>query len=282
MSVGAILAAIGLLAANGFFVAAEFALLAARRSKIEQLAADGDRRAGHALAGLKELSVMLAGAQLGITMASLGLGAVAEPAIDHWLEGVLEEALPAGVAATVSFALALAIVVFFHMVVGEMAPKSWAIADPERSALRLAGTFRAFVLVFRPFIWSLNALANGVVRLFGVTPQDELATVHSPSDLRLLLEESAEAGHLEVAQQDLLSRAIQLSGLDAESAMVPRHDVVAVDARTGIDELERVASASGRSRLPVYDGDLDRVRGVLHVKDLLMVTGLIWLIFSYN
>ena len=272
MSVGAVAAAIGLLVANGFFVAAEFALLAARRSRVEQLAAEGSRQAGYALAGLKELSVMMAGAQLGITMASLGLGAVAEPAIHHGLEALLQTtAVPDEVATAVSFALALAIVVFLHMVVGEMAPKSWAIADPERSALRLAGPFRLFVLVLRPFIVLLNMLANGVVRLCGVTPQAELATAHSPTDLRLLLKESAEAGHLALEHQDLLSRAIDLSGLDAESAMVPRVDVVAVDTKTGIDELERIASASGRSRLPVYDGDLDRIRGVLHVKDLLAV-----------
>ncbi len=272
MSLGAGLAAVALLAVNGFFVAAEFALLASRRSRIEQLAADGDRRALHALAGIRELSLMLAGAQLGITMASLGLGAVAEPALASVFESLLETvAIPSAVRHAIAFTVALSIVVFLHMVVGEMAPKSWAIAHPERSALILARPFRAFALVFRPLIRLLNWIANGLVRACGVTPQDELAVAHSPADLVLLLEESTIHGMLEAEQQVLMSRALELSGLDAEAVMIPRRDVVAVPARAGVEELERVAMETGRSRLPVYVDDLDRITGVLHVKDLLHV-----------
>lgn len=272
MSLGALASAVALLAMNGFFVAAEFALLAARRSRVERLAAEGDRRAGHALAGISELSLMLAGAQLGITMASLGLGAVAEPALAAGLEMVLEGVqVPSGLRHALAFTIALSIVVFLHMVVGEMAPKSWAIADPERSALALARPFRAFALLFRPAIRALNAMANGVVRLCGVEPQGELAATHAPGDLLLLVEESARRGTLEAEQHGLLSRALELSGLDAQAAMVPRPDIVAVSADASVDDIERVASETGRSRLPVYDGDLDRVRGVLHVKDLLRV-----------
>lgn len=270
MNAGAAVVAVVLLVANGFFVAAEFALLSARRSRIEQLAREGNRAATSALAGIRQLSLMLAGAQLGITMASLGLGAVAEPALAHALEGVLERfGVPAAVLHPLAFAIALSVVVFLHMVVGEMAPKSWAIADPERSALLLARPFRAFALVVRPAIVALNATANGVVRLCGVEPQDELAAVHSPSDLLLLVEESAREGTLGAEQHGLLSRALDLSGLDAEAAMIPRPDIVAVPADTPIDELERVASETGRSRLPVFEGDLDRITGILHVKDLL-------------
>ncbi|HUH08135.1 MAG TPA: hemolysin family protein [Egibacteraceae bacterium] len=270
MSGGAVVIALALLAANALFVAAEFALLAARRSKIEQLAAEGDRRAAHALAGLRELSLMLAAAQLGITMASLGLGIVAEPAVASGLEILLENvAIPSGVRHGIAFTVALSIVVFLHMVVGEMAPKSWAISHPERSALMLARPFRAFALVFRPFIRLLNAMANGVVRTLGVEPQDELAMTHSPGDLLLLLEESAREGQLGAEERRLLSRAIDLAALDAEAAMIPRRDMVVVSADLGVDGLEQVASRTGRSRIPVHDGDLDRIRGVLHVKDLL-------------
>jgi CBS domain containing-hemolysin-like protein len=268
----ALLAAVAMLAANGFFVAAEFALLAARRTRIEALADSGDRRARHALAGIRELSLMLAGAQLGITMASLGLGAVAEPAVASLLERAIEGvAIPSGVRHAIAFAVALSIVVFLHMVVGEMAPKSWAISHPERSALALAGPFRAFALVLRPFIRLLNMLANAVVRLCGVEPQEELALAHSPGDLLLLLNESVGRGTLDVQQHDLLSRSLELSGLDALSAMTPRREIVAVQADAGVEAVEKVASESGRSRILVYEQDLDHVPGVVHVKDLLLL-----------
>ncbi len=261
-----------LLLANGFFVAAEFALLAARRSRIEQLADSGARGARQALAGISELSLMLAGAQLGITMASLGLGAVAEPAIATGLEHALERFhLPSGLLHGIAFTIALLIVVFLHMVIGEMAPKSLAIANPERSALWLAPPFRAFTWVTRPFIRLLNSMANAIVRLCGVTPQEELAAAHAPSDLLMLVKESAEHGTLPRDQHGLLERALDLSGLDAESAMTPRRDIVAVEADAPLDELERVAGESGRSRLPVYDDELDRVVGIVHVKDVLRV-----------
>lgn len=270
MSLTSALLAAALLGANAFFVAAEFALLAARRSKIEQLAAGGNKAAVQALAGVRELSLMLAAAQLGITMASLGLGAVAEPALAEVFTGLLASApLPSAMRHTIAFAVALAIVVFLHIVVGEMAPKSWAISHPEASALRLARPFRAFALVFRPLIRVLNALANGFVRACGVTPQDELALAHSPTDLVLLLEESAREGTLEADQSALLARAIELSGLDAQAAMIPRRDIVSVPVRATVEDLERVAAETGRSRLPVQDADLDRFVGIVYVKDLL-------------
>jgi CBS domain containing-hemolysin-like protein len=266
-------ALIALLAINGFFVAAEFALLASRRSRMEALAAGGNRAAVAALASLRELSLTMAGAQLGITLASLALGAVAEPTIAHGLEQLFgRTALPEGLARALGFGLGLGIVVLGHMVIGELAPKSWAISHPERSALLVARPFRAFTVVVRPLISALNASANGIVRLLGQIPQNELALAHSPGDLGLLLDESAAHGLLDEHQQALLSRAIDLAELDAEAAMVPRADIVAVEADAGIDELERLASTTGRSRIPVYDQQLDQLRGVLHVKDLLSVT----------
>lgn len=272
----AIAAAVGLLGANGFFVAAEFALLAARRSRIEQLAAEGDRRARQARAGLSELSLMLAGAQLGITMCSLGLGIIAEPAVARLIEsGIagLGIGLPSGTSHAIAFVVALTIVVFLHMVVGEMAPKSWAISHPERSALTLARPFRAFAVVFRPVIWFLNRSANLVVRAAGVQPQDELAMAHSSADLILLLNEAADEGSLEHHEHELLSRSIELSGLVATAAMTPRPSVVAVDRATPLVEVEQVAVRTGRSRIVVYDGDLDHPVGVVHVRDLLTNDG---------
>ncbi len=275
---GALGLAVFLLALNGFFVAAEFALLAARRSRIEQLAAEGSKRAIAALAGIRELTLMLAGAQLGITMCSLGLGAVAEPAIAHLIEGALGEFFTLSDTAlhVIGFTFGLSIVVFLHMVVGEMAPKSWAIADPEASSLKLARPFRAFVRVFQPIIWFLNSLANGVVRVFGVEPQDERAMAHSPTDLILLLDESA--GHGDIAAEDhqLLTRSLELSGLTAADAMTVRRDIVSMPADASAAEVAAEAHRTGRTRIVIHEDDLDHCLGFVHAKDLLQLDDDAW------
>jgi CBS domain containing-hemolysin-like protein len=270
--------ALVLLALNGFFVAAEFALLASRRSRLEQLAADGSRKAKAALSAIRELTLMLAGAQLGITMCSLGLGLVAEPAVAGILDGLVGKIgfLSETASHVIAFTIALSIVVFLHMVVGEMAPKSWAISHPEESAVRLAVPFRAFVKVFRPLIWLMNAMANLVVRAVGVEPQDERAMVHSPSDLLLLLHESAGHGGLAAGEHELLTRSLELSGLTASDAMTVRRDIVAVPADVTADVAAAAAHRTGRSRLVVYDGDLDHVRGFVHAKDLLRLADGTW------
>jgi len=270
--------AVVLLALNGFFVAAEFALLASRRSRIEQLAADGDRRARHALAGLRELTLMLAGAQLGITMCSLGLGAVAEPAVAGMIEGVLGEAFDLSDTARhiIAFAIALSVVVFLHMVVAEMAPKSWAIAHPEKSALLLARPFRLFVSLFRPLIRLLNRLANITVRAVGVEPQDARAMAHSPGDLLLLIRESAGHGGIAAEEHELLARSLELSGLTAADAMTVRRDIVAVGAEVTADMVAAEAHRTGRTRVVVHEGDLDHVRGFVHAKDVLRLENGSW------
>ncbi|WP_423979321.1 hemolysin family protein [Ilumatobacter sp.] len=275
---GALGLALVLLILNGFFVAAEFALLASRRSRIEQLAAEGSRSAKSALAGIRELTLMLAGAQLGITMCSLGLGLVAEPAVAHIFEGLFGQVsfLSDTMSHIVGFAIALSIVVFLHMVVGEMAPKSWAISHPESSAMKLALPFRAFVTVFRPVIWLMNGFANLVVRAVGVEPQDERAMAHSPSDLRLLLDESAGSGGLAVTEHELLTRSLQLSGLTASDAMTVRRDVIAVSADSSAQVAADESYRTGRSRIIVFEGDLDHVKGFIHAKDLLRLPNGVW------
>lgn len=267
-----------LLVLNGFFVAAEFALLASRRSRIEQLAAEGDRRAEHALAGLRQLSIMLAGAQLGITMCSLGLGAVAEPAVAGIIEGALGEGfdLSSTTEHIIGFTVGLSIVVFLHMVVGEMAPKSWAIAHPEGSSLVLARPFRLFVTVFRPIIELLNWLANSVVRAVGTEPQDARAMAHSPSDLLLLIEESADHGGIAAHDHQLLARSLELSGLTAADAMTVRRDIVALPADVTAVEVAAEAHRTGRTRVVIHEGDLDHVRGFVHAKDLLRLPNGSW------
>lgn len=275
-----LLVAFVLLALNGFFVAGEFALLAARRSRIEQLAAEGDRRARHALAGVRELSLMLAGAQLGITMCSLGLGAVAEPAVADIIADLLGEAftLSDTTRHVIAFTIALSVVVFLHMVIGEMAPKSWAIAHPEDSSLLLARPFRAFVAMFRPLLRLLNHAANVAVRAVGVEPQDERAMTHSASDLLLLIEESAGYGGIAAQEHQLLARSLELSGLTAADAMTVRRDIVAVAADATAETIAAEAHRTGRTRVVVHEGDLDHVRGFVHAKDVIRLEHGTWAI----
>lgn len=263
-----------LLVANGFFVAAEIALLAARRARVEELADAGDPRAARALAALRELSVTFSGAQLGITMASLGLGAIAEPAVaalfDQWLAAA---PLSEGVRAAVAFGLALGVVVFLHMVVGEMAPKNLALAQAETTALRVSRLFGWFVTALRPLIVALNATANALVRLTRVEPVDEFKLVHTPDELQLALRESRRHGTLAGDDARTLLAALRLRDKDAADAMTPRVDLEAVpDAATVAAILER-ADETGFTRFPVYHEDMDDVVGVVHVKDALLADG---------
>ncbi|MDG4767079.1 hemolysin family protein [Solwaraspora sp. WMMD406] len=268
MSTGwALLISVVLLALNGFFVAAEFALVASKRYRLEQAAAGGSRAAKAALDGTRELSLMLAGAQLGITVCTLGLGALAEPAVERLVAPLLETAgLPYAASHLIAFLFALALVVFLHLVVGEMAPKSWAITHPERSALLLALPFRAFAWVSRPILSGLNAIANAVLRLFRVEPQDQLAQVHGPEELRILLEQSREHGLLPPDQHELLAKMLQLERTTVSDVMQPVHQVVSVVSTDTADRIEEQSRGSGRSRLVVF-GDQGAPVGIVHVRD---------------
>lgn len=273
MTAIAIVAAIALLLANGFFVAGEFAVIASRTSRLEQRAQNGNTLAVTALKSAHELSFMLSAAQLGITMASLGLGWVAEPAVAHLLESALHSVtpIPVGIAHSISFVVALLIITFLHMVLSEMAPKNIAIADPERAALWIAIPFRLYANTFRPFIAVFNAMGNAGTRLFGVEPADERADVHSAGEIGAMIRESAEEGLIKDFEHRLLSGAIDFSAKDAAAVMIPRTEVVAIPAMATPADVEKVVLETGHSRLPVYGGDLDQVFGFLHIKDLLGV-----------
>lgn len=266
----ALLIGLALLIANGFFVAAEIALLAANRAQVEARAESGELGAIRALKALREISITFSGAQLGITMCSLGLGAIAEPALASlfliWLEPL---SLSQGTAGVLAFVVALSIVVFLHMVVGEMVPKNLALADAERLAVRVSRVFGWYVRLFRPLIVMLNAAANGLVRLTGVEPVDEIGLVHTPDELRMALRESLRTGQIAPGQVRVLSAVLALGDIDAESAMTPRIDLVTVEETASIDEILAVVAESGHSRLPVRQADLDHIIGVVHVKDIL-------------
>ncbi|CCH16699.1 hemolysin family protein [Micromonospora lupini] len=260
-----------LLALNGFFVAAEFALVASKRYRLEQAAASGGRAARAALDGVRELSLMLAGAQLGITLCTLGLGALAEPAIEHLISPLLHAVgLPDAASHVVALVFALGLVTFLHLVVGEMAPKSWAITDAERSATLLALPFRAFARVSRPVLSALNALANAILRLVGVNQQDQLAQVHGPDELRMLLEQSREHGLLGAEQHQLLTSMLELQGTSVAQVMEPFATMVTVRRDDPAERIEQVSRDSGRSRLAVLDTGGD-VCGLVHVREAVRV-----------
>ncbi|MEV0459694.1 hemolysin family protein [Catellatospora methionotrophica] len=273
MSTGTALAAsVLLLVLNAFFVAAEFALVASKRHRLQQHADAGSRAAKAAIAGTRELSLMLAGAQLGITLCSLGLGALAKPALADLLDPLLGAlGLPDQAAYAIAFLLALAIVVFLHMVIGEMAPKSWAISHPERSALVLAVPFRAFARLARPALSALNTFANAALHLFKVQPVDELAQVHGPAELQLLLAASAEHGTLPPADERLLSAMLTLNNTTVASVMIEPAQIVTVDAAASAARVEYIAREHGRSRLAVTDRE-GFITGIVHVRDALKAT----------
>ena len=273
MNAGALLATAVLLAANAFFVAVEFAVVATPRTKIEPLADRGHRRARLALGAIRDLNPQLAGAQLGITMASLLLGFVAEPAFAHAIEDLLHPlGVPDGLSHGIAFALALALVSFAHMVVGEMIPKNIAIAQPDRTLLALSVPNRAYVTLFRPVIWALNASANGLVRLLGTEPVSEISAAHTADEIALMVGASRQEGLIEEVAHQLLTGALDLGGRPVPSVMTPRRRVVAVPAAATPVEAERVVTTSGHTRLVVTgSGGLDDVVGFVHAKDLLTV-----------
>ncbi|MEH1169171.1 hemolysin family protein [Micromonospora sp. CPCC 205539] len=267
----ALFSSVILLALNGFFVAAEFALVASKRYRLEQAAASGGRSAQAALDGVRELGLMLAGAQLGITLCTLGLGALAEPAIEHLLSPLLHAVgLPDTASHVIALVFALGLVTFLHLVVGEMAPKSWAITDAERSATLLALPFRAFARVARPVLSALNALANAILRLVGVNQQDQLAQVHGPDELRILLEQSREHGLLGAEQHQLLTSMLELQGTSVAQVMEPFATMVTVRRDDPAERIEQVSRDSGRSRLAVLDAAGD-VCGLVHVREAVRV-----------
>jgi CBS domain containing-hemolysin-like protein len=270
MNLAALLWMVVLLLANGFFVAAEFAFTAARKEVVEEIPGRGARAA---VGIMRNLSSALAGAQVGITISTLLLGFVAEPAVADLIESAFGwVAIPPALLHTIAFVVALLIVVFLHMVVGEMAPKNIAIATPERLAIWLGVPFQWYMTVFRPLVVSLNWVANAFLRLFGVEPRDELETTHSAEDLASVIAAGRQEGIIEEFASKLLSGAIRFSERDASEVMVPRPDIVARSTSSTPAELERVVVEEGFSRIPMYEESVDDLVGFVHAKDLLQIS----------
>jgi CBS domain containing-hemolysin-like protein len=260
-----------IVALSAFFVAVEFALMAARRHRLED-AAVTSRAARAALRSSAELTLLLAGSQLGITVCTLALGAVSKPAVHHWLTPLFAAAgLPPVAADVAGFVLALVLVTFLHLVVGEMAPKSWAIAHPERSATLLAPPMRAFMWVTRPLLTALNRAADRLVRAVGVEPVGRVAVGHSPEALRHLVAHSADVGSLDASFSAQLSGALELERLTLRELVRPGARPAGVPAGATVGDVREATRRTGHLRilLGTGTGDGERPTGVVHVRDTL-------------
>jgi CBS domain containing-hemolysin-like protein len=256
-----------IVALSAFFVAIEFALVAARRNRLEQ-AAQTSMAARAALRSARDLSLLLAGSQLGITLCTLALGAITKPAVHHMMTPLLTGwGLPAVTADVVAFVLSLIVVTFVHLVVGEMAPKSWAIAHPERSATLLAIPMRGFMWLTRPVLVALNGIANWCLRRIGVQPVDEVSSGRGPDALRQLLDHSARAGALDTGRHDRLATALEINTRPVGAVVRPMRQIAEVPARSTAEEIRAVVRSSGHLRLVVTEAG--KPVGVVHVRDAL-------------
>ncbi|WP_062294466.1 hemolysin family protein [Demequina phytophila] len=267
----ALLIAVALLLGNAFFVGAEFALISARRTQIEPRAAAGSWAARVTLRAMERVSLMMAGAQLGITACSLGLGAIAEPAIAHLLEVPLEAIGVTGAwVHGIAFAIALVIVVYLHMVLGEMVPKNIAIAGPERSAIALGPVLYGIVWVLKPLIWLLNMSANLVLRLLKVEPQDEVASTFRAEEVEGFLAESRSEGLLDEHEHRVLTGSLTLSFETVRDVMVPASDLVTLPVDVTPQRAQKECVRTGYSRFPMVDASGEWA-GYLHLKDFAQV-----------
>jgi CBS domain containing-hemolysin-like protein len=257
-----------LILATGFFVAIEFALVAIDRDRVELDVAAGSRGAKATSSALRRLSFHLSGAQLGITVTSLVVGFIAEPTIAAALDPLVSAAVGERRSGAVSITLALILATIVSMVLGELVPKSIAIARPRPTAYVLAGPMVVISRLLGPLITFLNGAANWTVRRFGIEPQEELTSVRSLQELELLIRSSGEEGTLEPEALTLLTRSIRFGEKDAADALVPRRSVSSVPIDETVQDLAEKAVATGHSRFPVIGVDLDDVRGVVHVKDV--------------
>ncbi|MGI8927221.1 MAG: hemolysin family protein [Tepidiformaceae bacterium] len=268
-----LVAVIALVAANGLFVATEFAYVAVRRTRIEQLASQGNTRARVLLGALKDLDNYIAATQLGINMSSLALGWVGEPALAHFIEPATEALVGSWAAEAAAHAVAVAVafivITTLHIVLGELAPKTLALQRSEATALWVAAPIAIFNRVFRPFIWFMNQLGRAVVRPLGVGPTGEHQSNLPAEELELVIEASARAGLLSTSELLIARRALEFSAIQADQIMVPRTEMVAIDGDDPLEEVLTVVAQAQHTRYPVFEEDIDHILGILDAKDLL-------------
>ena len=261
-----------LVLANGFFVAAEFALVSVRRTRIATLVADGNTRARWVQKAIDDPDRFIAATQLGITLASLGLGWVGEPALSGFLMPIIEW-FPVEIESTVSHslssALAFSIITFLHVVVGELAPKSIALQNPEKTSLAVAQPTVWTERIFKPFIWLLNGSGNALLRFAGVKPASGHELVHSVDELKMLVKASAEEGMVEVDAEEMLHAVFDFGDLLVRQVMIPRTEMIAVPADAKVPDILDLAAQNPFTKFPVYGDNLDQILGIVHIKDLI-------------
>ncbi|MCC7360257.1 MAG: HlyC/CorC family transporter [Anaerolineales bacterium] len=263
-----------LVLANGFFVAAEFSLVSVRKTRVEELLRQGTAGAAAVKRALEDPDRFIAATQLGITIASLGLGWLGEPALAHFIEPVvslLPEAWVGVASHSLSAGLAFAVITFLHVVVGELMPKSIALQRPEATALVVARPTLLTELLFKPAIAALNGTGNFLLRLLGMRAASGHELVHSVEELKMLVQASGESGVLEVSERDMLDAVFDFGELTAHEVMVPRTEMLAVPADAPLEDLIQLAIKHPHTQYPVYEGDFDHILGVAHVKDLVRV-----------
>ncbi|WJL94159.1 hemolysin family protein [Microbacterium sp. ET2] len=270
MSIWVVLATAGLIALSAFFVVIEFALLGARKHRLEEMAGS-DPSARAALRGMNELTIMLAGAQLGITACTFALGAVTKPAIDYWLGPVFVSwGIAEWLAGSASFAISLLVVTFLHLVIGEMAPKSWAIAHPELAARLIGIPSRAFIWLFRPFLVWVNRIANVLVARSGVEPVDRAAVGgRDAQTIRNLVEYSGQVGVLEPELREQITEVIELQSLTVAEIASPKARPTSLPHTATVSDLRDAALRSGHLRILLSD-DRGALDSVVHVRDALL------------
>ncbi|MBT8198121.1 MAG: HlyC/CorC family transporter [Acidimicrobiia bacterium] len=271
-----IVAVIALVAVNGVFVAAEFSLVASRRSRINALANEGTRGARWLLGVFDRPAgkdSYIAVAQLGITLASIGLGMYGEPAIAHWLYDPFESlGLSETAAHTVGFVVALSIITYLHVVLGEMIPKALALSQPEDTSVRVSRVMRTFSLLFRPAVAFLNWMALSLMRLLRIPEPDTTLSLYSSEELAIVTAESADGGVLPELQREIIHNIFELEDLTADELMTSRGNIRAIDHDADRTDIAAQIEASPTSRYPVFVDDLDHVIGLLHVKDFVRVS----------
>ena len=260
-----------LLFSNGFFVASEFAMVKVRKTRIEQLVNDGDFNAKIALEALKDLDKFIASVQLGVTISSLGLGWVGESTLAHIIEpifvflpGISKNIATHSVSASVAFAL----ITFFHVVLGELIPKSIALEYTEKTALLVARPMQVLTFFFNPCIWLLNGFGNLVLKILHIPHSHKGSLVHSTEELDMLVNASYDGGVLNETEKDMLHNVFKFSDLTAKQVMVPRTDMVCIPVDMPLEELNKLAEENQYTRYPVYEDDIDHIIGLVHVKDL--------------
>ncbi|HVD60420.1 MAG TPA: hemolysin family protein, partial [Gemmatimonadaceae bacterium] len=267
-------AILALVLLNGFFVAAEFSLVRSRRTRLEAMVRSGDKLARIAMRATSNISRVLSASQLGVTLASLGLGWIAEKTLAGIFEGLfarLPFAVEVSLSVTIAGIVAYTVLTYLHVVLGELTPKAAALNHPERFAKWLAPPLLLFGWVMSPFIWVLNRSANGILHTFGQSTDAMNETVHSPEELRLLVEQAQESGSLERSDARMLGAVFEFSEKNAREVMTPRTEIIAFPVDATLPEVLKIVEESGVSRYPIYEETIDDIIGMVLSKDLLRV-----------